>query len=152
MWSRYDRHFVGITWRNAFGLNGEYLSCYSNKIESVTLRKCPCGHRLTNKLYLSAITVTNISQSFTYKMAAKINWHRYGTKYVTVTLCILKVGNIYLTTVLQSACLSVCLSARVSQKPRVQAARKEKTFLRVQQTTLIIIWQPKVWLVGVSVR
>ena len=25
-------------------------------------------------------TVTNISQSFTCKMAAKINWHRYGTK------------------------------------------------------------------------
>ena len=39
---------------------------------------------------LSAITVTNISKSFTYKMAAKINWHRYGTNdyYVTVTLCI----------------------------------------------------------------
>jgi len=35
---------------------------------------------LTNKAYLSAITVTNISESFTYKMAAKINWHRYGTK------------------------------------------------------------------------
>jgi len=32
------------------------------------------------KAYLSAITVTNISWSFTYKMAAKINWHRYGTK------------------------------------------------------------------------
>jgi len=27
-----------------------------------------------------AITVTNISQIFTYKMAAKINWHRYRTK------------------------------------------------------------------------
>jgi len=26
------------------------------------------------------ITVTNISKSFTYKMAAKINRHRYGTK------------------------------------------------------------------------
>jgi len=29
---------------------------------------------------LSAITVTNICKSFTHKMAAKINWHRYGTK------------------------------------------------------------------------
>ena len=37
-------------------------------------------HRLTNEAYLSAITVTNISMSFTYKMAAKINWRRYGTK------------------------------------------------------------------------
>ena len=24
--------------------------------------------------------MTNISQSFTQKMAAKINWHKYGTK------------------------------------------------------------------------
>jgi len=29
--------------------------------------------------YLSTITVTNISKSFAYKMAAKINWQRYGT-------------------------------------------------------------------------
>jgi len=28
-------------------------------------------HRLTNKAYLSAITVTNISQSLSHKMAAK---------------------------------------------------------------------------------
>jgi len=33
------------------------------KIVSVSLRKA-----------------TNISKSFTYKMAAKLNWHRYGTK------------------------------------------------------------------------
>jgi len=43
-------------------------------------KKCPYDHRLTNKARLSAITVTNISRVFTYKMAAKINWHRYGTK------------------------------------------------------------------------
>jgi len=61
-------------------LNGESLSCYSNKIEWVSLRKCPYDHWLTKKAYLSAITVTNIYYSFTYKMAAKINWHRYGTK------------------------------------------------------------------------
>jgi len=31
--------------------------------------------------YLSAIAATNISRSFAaHKMAAKINWHRYGTK------------------------------------------------------------------------
>ena len=30
--------------------------------------------------YLSAITVTNVYQSCTYKMAAKIKWHRYETK------------------------------------------------------------------------
>ena len=30
-------------------------------------------------LYLRAFTATNTSRSFTYKMAAIINWHRYGT-------------------------------------------------------------------------
>ena len=79
--SRYYRHFVGITrhWV-CFGLNGEDLSCYTNKTESVSLRKCPYDHWVNNEAYLSAITVTNISQSFTYRMAAKINWHTYGTK------------------------------------------------------------------------
>ena len=28
----------------------------------------------------SAIKATNISKRFTYKMAAKLNWRRYGTK------------------------------------------------------------------------
>jgi len=54
--------------------------CYSNNIESVSLSKCPHDHRHTNKAYLSAVTTTDISQSFTYKLAAKINGHRYGTK------------------------------------------------------------------------
>ena len=35
---------------------------------------------LTNEAYLSAITVTNIYESFTYNMAEKINWQRCGTK------------------------------------------------------------------------
>jgi len=30
--------------------------------------------------YLSAVTLTNVSQSFTYKMAARLNWHIYETK------------------------------------------------------------------------
>jgi len=53
---------------------------YSNKIESFSIRKCSCDHWLTNKTYLSAIAMTYIYQSFTYKIAAKINWHRYVTK------------------------------------------------------------------------
>ena len=32
---------------------------------NIYFRKCPCDHWLTNKAYLSAIAVTNISQSFT---------------------------------------------------------------------------------------
>ena len=82
-----------LTRHNAFGeKNGEDFSCYSNKIESVSLRKCPrYDHRLTNKAYLSAVAVTNISRRFTYKMATKINWHRYGTKnYAAITVCVLR--------------------------------------------------------------
>jgi len=61
-------------------LNGKDLSCHLNKIVSVSLRKCPYDHWLASKAYLSAITVANISQSFTYKMAAKINC---GIKKIT---------------------------------------------------------------------
>ena len=56
--------FCGYNTIKCVELNGEGLSCYSNKIESVSLRKCPYDHWLTNKVYLSAITVTNISKSF----------------------------------------------------------------------------------------
>ena len=49
------------------------------KLESVSLRKCPYDHRLANKVYLSAITLKTFFRVFTYKMAAKINWHRHGT-------------------------------------------------------------------------
>jgi len=41
-WSRYDRHFVGITRR--LEVNGEDLLCYSNKIEPDSLRECPYDH------------------------------------------------------------------------------------------------------------
>jgi len=63
-------------------LKGEHFGVSSHKIESVSLRKCPYDHWLTNKAYLSAITVglTRIFRSFTYKMAVKTGWHRYGTK------------------------------------------------------------------------
>ena len=37
-------------------------------------------HYLVNKVYSSGITVTNIYESFTHKMATKTSWHRYGTK------------------------------------------------------------------------
>ena len=52
-------------------LKGEDLSSYTDKIESVSLRKCPHDHRLTNKAYLSAITVTSVSPT---------SWHTYGKK------------------------------------------------------------------------
>ena len=66
-------------------LKGGDLSCYSDKTESVSLRICPYDRWLTNNAHLSAITVTNISESFTYMMAAKINWHRYWTIITSLT-------------------------------------------------------------------
>ena len=36
--------------------------------------------------------MTNISQSFTYKMAAKINRHRYGTIITSLSLYVLFTG------------------------------------------------------------
>ena len=36
LWSRYDRHFVGITRYKCVELNGKDLLYYSNKIESVS--------------------------------------------------------------------------------------------------------------------
>jgi len=82
LWSRgHDGIAISVyNTKSCDELNGEYLSCFSNQVESVSLRKCPCGHRLTDKAHLSAISMTDISLSFTYKMATEINWHRYGTK------------------------------------------------------------------------
>jgi len=72
--------------------------------------------------------MTNISQSFTYKVAAKINWHRYETKLTVIDIVetILKRSQDFrfVTTILParryasagtsyvpvSVCLSVCLT------------------------------------------
>ena len=72
--------FCGYNTPQYVQFNVEDLSCYSNKIESLSLIKRPYDHWHTNKACLSAITVTDISKSFTRKMAAKINWHRCETK------------------------------------------------------------------------
>jgi len=66
LWSRYAGYFVGMTRHNASSLMAKIYRVIQIK--------------LTNEAYLSAITMTNIYKSFTYKMAAKLNWHRYGTK------------------------------------------------------------------------
>jgi len=88
LWSLYDRHFCGYNTTYCVELNGDDLSCYSNKNESDSLRKCPHDHGLTNKAYFSAVTVTNIFQSFTYKMAAKSPGIDREQNYVIITLCI----------------------------------------------------------------
>ena len=73
--------FCGYNTIQCVELNGDDLSCYSSKIGSISLRKCPRDYWLANKSYLSAITVTDISESFvTYNMASEMNWHRYRTR------------------------------------------------------------------------
>ena len=55
-------------------VNGEYLSRYSNKIESVGLRKCPYYRYLIEKVTSTEARVTNISQSLPHKMAEN-SWY-----------------------------------------------------------------------------
>jgi len=74
-----DQAYILIT-RSEVGVQKEIYTYNSHKTESVSLRKCLYDHWLTNKVYLSAIIVTSIFQSFTCKMAAKTSWHGYGTK------------------------------------------------------------------------
>ena len=49
------------------------------KIYHVIQIKCARDHQPTDKAYISDITVTDISKSFTHKMAANTSWHRYRT-------------------------------------------------------------------------
>ena len=69
-------------------LKGKDLSCYSNKIDSVGLRKWPYDHRLTKKMYLSDITVTNISPSFTHKMVAKNQLAQIWNEITSLSPCV----------------------------------------------------------------
>jgi len=50
LWSQYDRHFVGQHRRTVRSLSGEDMSRYSNKIESVDLRKRPYYRYLTKNV------------------------------------------------------------------------------------------------------
>jgi len=77
---------MGITRQNAFSEMAD-LSCYSNKIDSVCLRRCPYNHLSTHKqnVYFSArpITVTNISRSFYLGLQGGCKnqlKNQYGTK------------------------------------------------------------------------
>jgi len=82
--------------RQCVELSGEDLWRYSNDIESLGLTKrfrirLYYDHSLTNIAFLylayrSDITVTNSYQSFTNKVAAKINTER-EYMYATVILC-----------------------------------------------------------------
>jgi len=80
LWSRYDRHVVGISWHDVWSYKAKICGVIHVKLEPVSFQKCPHDHLLYNKAYLSGIIVASIFQIFTCKMAAKTSWHKYGTK------------------------------------------------------------------------
>jgi len=89
LWSRHDRHLVGVKCSNEWRWAAKMCRCvYSDKIQPGHLRKCPYDHRLTSKAYISAVTVTNKSTSFYQqnggKKSAGIDIEQ---NYVIVTLC-----------------------------------------------------------------
>jgi len=55
---------LGLMRCNALRWMAKIFRVIRNKIESVSLITCPYDYWLTNKAYLSAVTVINISQSF----------------------------------------------------------------------------------------
>jgi len=68
--------FCGYEMLQCVEIRDEDLSCCSVSLLKVSI----CQYMSTNKAYLIDITLANISQSFTYKMAPKTSWQRYETK------------------------------------------------------------------------
>ena len=83
LWSRYVRHFVGITWHNVCNYRAKVYHVIQIKSN---LRACPHDHQTTDRAYLNDIRVTNISKSFTHKMASKPAGIDTERNYVTVTV------------------------------------------------------------------
>jgi len=61
LWSRYDRHFVSITRRVVWSKNAKICGVIHIKLNQLVYEN-------VHKAYLSDVTVTNISESFTHKM------------------------------------------------------------------------------------
>jgi len=63
------------------------------KLDQFGLSKCSYYHRLTNKAYLSAVTVTNISRSFYLQDGGRNQLAFMEQDYVAVTLyCMLRIA------------------------------------------------------------
>ena len=78
LWSRYDRHFVGITRYNASVKWRRFIVLFKwNWINWVP--KMSTWSTYQQNVFKRYHSDEHFS-FFTYKMAAKINWHRYRTK------------------------------------------------------------------------
>jgi len=76
LWPLYDLHFLGITRHNVWSWWVKICRVVSIKFNHLVYENV-C---MIVKMYLCDITVANISESFTHKMAAKTSWHRYESK------------------------------------------------------------------------
>jgi len=83
LWPRYDRHFVGIVWHNVLmcGVNGRRFVMLFTRNSIRWFMKMSVWSLTSQRSVFSDITVANISESFTHKMAAKTSWHRYESKW-----------------------------------------------------------------------
>jgi len=87
------------------------LSHYSNKIESVGLRKCPYYRYLIEKVTSTYVRITKISQSLPHKMAEN-SW----CEEITSLSPYVYMGRIYgLGFTALRACCMLCPSFRLSQ-------------------------------------
>ena len=109
--------FCGYNMVSFVECRGKDLLCYSNKIDSVGLRKWPYDHWLIKKVYLSDIIVTNISPSFTHKMVTKTSCHRYGTKlrHCHAMYCLSTITYSILTEAISATKHRRCVEAFLSQ-------------------------------------
>ena len=85
LWSRYDHHFVGITWHIVYGVEGwRFIVLF--KLHSIRwFMKMSVWSLARQQSVFQQYHSENIYRSFTHKMAAKASWHQ---NYVTVILCI----------------------------------------------------------------
>ena len=126
------------------------LSCYSNRIESVSLRKCPYDHWLTNKTErIQALSQwQKFLRFFAWTWRQKSAGINIEQNYVIVTLCVAKfpvhlaearifTARCYASAVLAMAlCLSVCPSVCPSVCLSVTSRSSTKTAKRrITQTT-----------------
>ena len=80
-------------------LNGEDLSRYSNKIESVGLRKCPYHRYVIEKVTSTDVRTTNISQSLPHKMAEN-SWYEEITPLSPYVYSVFEMFSVIYPTVL----------------------------------------------------
>jgi len=91
LWSRYARHFVGITRYNVLHYMAKIYRVIQIKSNQIALKMFMWLPTYQQSVFKRCHIDKHFYGVFAYKMAAKINWHRYGTKlrhcHPMYTLC-----------------------------------------------------------------